>query len=378
MNGRSSLHLFKIFGFAVGVDASWIFIALLVTWSLAVGLFPAQFPDLAPSLYWIMGVIGALGLFASIIFHELCHSLVARRYGLPMEGITLFLFGGVAEMREEPADPKTEFLMAGAGPVASIVLGIVFWLLYAWGDGFWPLLLGGVIGYLALINWILAAFNLLPAFPLDGGRMLRAALWYWKRDLRWATRQAARIGSGFGILLMTLGAVSIISGGLVGGIWYIIIGLFLRNAAQMAYHQVVAGEVLGNERVRDRMSSEPVTVPPGITLQDLVDDYFQKYDYKMFPVAEGERLYGCITTREVKEIDRHLWPRKTVGEVVRSCSPERVVTPETEVRQAFLTMRRNGTSRLMVLDGDRLVGVITLRDILRYLSRRTDLKGYGP
>lgn len=377
MNGRS-LHLFRVFGFSVNVDASWVFIALLVTWSLAVGLFPTQFPGQAPALYWFMGGIGALGLFASIIFHELCHSLVARRYGLPMKGITLFLFGGVAEMNEEPADPKTEFLMAVAGPVSSVILGVAFWLLYSLGDGIWPPLVAGVIGYLAVINWVLAGFNLMPAFPLDGGRMLRAALWHWKRDLRWATDKAAKFGSGFGITLMILGALSIISGGLVGGIWYIIIGLFLRNAAQMAYHQVVANEILGNQRVRDRMSHEPVTVPPSITLQELVDDYFHRYDFKMFPVAEGEHLVGCITTREVKEIPRQEWPRRNVRSVVRSCSPETVVSPETEVRQALTTMTRTGRSRLMVIEGERLVGVITLKDILHHLSRRMDLKGYGP
>lgn len=233
------ITLCTLFGFKVQVDASWIVIALLVTWSLATGYFPSRYEDLAPRSYWLMGVVGALGLFGSIIFHEFWHSMVARRYGLPMKGITLFIFGGIAEMSQEPDRPKTEFLMAAAGPLASVVLGFAFHGL-AWifaGDQ--PATaLAAIFGYLAFINWLLAGFNMLPAFPLDGGRILRSALWAARDDLPWATRVVCRIGSWFGVALIGLGLITLLQGYTVNGVWYILIGLFLRGAANASYRRV--------------------------------------------------------------------------------------------------------------------------------------------
>ncbi|MFA7536986.1 MAG: site-2 protease family protein [Desulfuromonadales bacterium] len=375
MNGKR-LTLFRLFGFTVYVDASWIFIAILVTWSLAIGYFPARVADLSAAVYWTMGVLGALGLFASIIFHEFSHSLVARHYGLPMRGITLFLFGGVSEMSEEPENAKTEFLMAVAGPVSSILLGFVFYFVYRLGQGAdWSAAVGGVIGYLAFINWVLAGFNLLPAFPLDGGRMLRSALWHWRGDLRWATGKAAFFGSGFGIVLIALGVVSVLTGNLVGGFWYVIIGLFLRNAAQMSYQQVVMRQMLGDERVRARMSTEPVTVPPSRTVRELVENYIYTYHFKFFPIVEDGRLVGCISTRGIKEIPKEEWDVKSVAAVAEPCSPESVVSPDLQVQQALNIMNRTGRSRLMVVENDVLVGVIALKDVMKVLALRMDLEG---
>ena len=216
--------LFKLLGFEVKVDITWTILALLVTWTLALGFFPERYENLTTVTYWWMGVIGALGLFASIVFHELCHSLVARRNGLPMEGITLFIFGGVAEMHEEPASPKAELWMAVAGPLSSILLALIFYLASLAGKaGALPLPVTGVISYLALINGILAGFNLLPAFPLDGGRILRAILWMRSGSLRLATRIASGIGSGFGTLLIILGVFSVLFGSFIGGIWWFMI-----------------------------------------------------------------------------------------------------------------------------------------------------------
>lgn len=226
------ITLFTLFGFKVQVDASWIVIALLVTWSLATGYFPSSYEDLAPGSYWLMGIVGAAGLFASIIFHEFWHSAVARHFGLPMKGITLFIFGGIAEMSQEPDRPKTEFLMAVAGPVASVLLGFGFYGLQSVTQaGGEPTVLSGVFGYLAFINWLLAGFNILPAFPLDGGRILRSVLWSIRDDLMGATRVVCRIGSGFGIALIGLGIITMLGGYMINGIWYIVIGLFLRGAA---------------------------------------------------------------------------------------------------------------------------------------------------
>ena len=203
------IRLFKLLGFEVRLDLSWIIIAVLVTWSLAKGLFPFLYPDLAPEVYWGMGAAGALGLFASIVFHEFCHSLVARKFGMAMKGITLFIFGGVAEMGEEPPTARAEFLMAVAGPLSSFFLSGVFYFIFQAGlNGDWPEPLNGVLRYLSGINALLAAFNLLPAFPLDGGRILRSILWGTKQDLQWATRISAGIGSGFGIVLIISGYLS--------------------------------------------------------------------------------------------------------------------------------------------------------------------------
>lgn len=205
MFGRR-IKLFRLFGFEVRIDLSWIIIAVLVAWSLAVGFFPFRYKNLSAQTYWVMGVVGAIGFFLSVIFHEIFHSLVGRKFGIPMKGITLFIFGGVSEMGEEPPNAKAEFLVAIVGPLSSMVIGLACYGIHILGiRGGWPVAINGVVQYLAYINSLLAAFNLLPAFPLDGGRMLRAGLWALKKNLRWATRIASGIGSGFALLLMLFG-----------------------------------------------------------------------------------------------------------------------------------------------------------------------------
>jgi len=245
MFGRG-MRLFKLFGFEVRIDWSWLFLALLLSWSLAMGVFPFYYRGFAISTYWLMGIIGALGLFGSIILHELRHSLIARRFGIPMRGITLFIFGGVAEMSASPPSAKSEFFMAIGGPIVSVLLGIAFLALSAIGAG-WPVPLVGVLAYLGWINLILVAFNLIPAFPLDGGRVLRSALWGWKRNLRWATRVATAIGSGFAFLLIGLGIFRFIFGDFIGGIWYVFLGWFLHQASQASYRNVLVRETLVGE-----------------------------------------------------------------------------------------------------------------------------------
>jgi Zn-dependent protease len=197
------ITLFKLFGFKVKIDFSWLILGLLITWTLAEGLFPYQIKGLHPITYWIMGVAGALGLLFSIVFHELWHSLIARKFGLSMRGITLFIFGGVAEMTEEPPSPKAEFFMAVAGPISSVVLSLGLFAIFFIGAGAgWPKSITVVINYLAFLNLILAGFNLMPAFPLDGGRVLRSVLWGWKDNIRWATQVSSKIGGAFGIALI--------------------------------------------------------------------------------------------------------------------------------------------------------------------------------
>ena len=370
------IKLFTILGFEVRIDLSWIIIAVLVTWTLAAGVFPHYYKNLSKATYWWMGVAGAVGLFISVIFHELSHSLVSRKRGLPIKGITLFIFGGVAEMKEEPESAKTEFLMSIAGPISSILLGIGFYGVYTAGSlNSWPMPVNGVFSYLAMINFILAGFNLLPAYPLDGGRILRSALWRWKGNIRWATRIASNIGSGFGIGLIVLGVFNFIGGNLIGGVWMFLIGLFLRSASQMSYRQLVMRKALEGEPVRRFMKTDPITVSPSTSIQELVEDYIYQYHHKMFPVVkDSDKLVGCVTTRQVKEIPREEWGQRKVADVATECSDGNTIEPGADAIQAISMMSRTGASRLMVAGKGRLVGIIALKDMLKLLSLRVELE----
>ena len=367
--------LFTLFGFEVSIDLSWLVIAFLVVWSLASGFFPYQYPELAKSTYWIMGGLGAIGLFLSIIFHEFWHSIVARSYGMPMHGITLFLFGGVSEMHDEPPSAKVEFQVAVVGPISSIVLGFIFAGILQLGRGWgWPAHVSGLVGYLAMINWIVAVFNLLPAFPLDGGRILRSAIWKWKGDLRQAPKTASKVGGFFGVLLIILGVLNMLTGNIVGGMWYVIIGLFIRSAAYMGYRQLMIRRSLEGKRVSRHMREEPVTVPPSATIRQLVEDYMYKYHFKMFPVVDNGRLQGCVTSQQVKGLDSEEWNRHTVAELATNCTEENTVSSDTDMMDAMNTMNRTGQSRLLVVDNGRLSGVIALKDIMGFLSMHMDLE----
>ncbi len=361
------IHLFTIFGFAVRLDPSWFIVAVLATSNLATQAFPLQNPGLSRSTYWGMGVAGTLLLFASVVVHELAHSLVARRFGVPMRGITLFLFGGVAEMSGEVPSPKAEFWIAVAGPAMSLAVALGGWGLHLAGDGMGlpePVL--GVVTYLAMINSMLAAFNMVPAFPLDGGRVLRSILWHFKGSLRRATRISSQIGSGFGFLLIAVGVWFLVQGNL-SGIWFFLLGLFLRNAAQMSYQQLLLRRAFEGEPVARFMQTDPVTVPRQVPVSELVQDYINRHHYKMYPVLDDSgRLLGCVTARQVKELPRDEWESTTVGALAKNCNPENVVRPDTDAMQALSTMSRTGVSRLMVAEGDQLVGILTLKDLLRF------------
>lgn len=370
------LPLFRLFGFQVKLDLSWLLIALLITWTLAAGLFPQSYPGLSREMYWWMGITGAAGIFFSIVFHEFCHSLVARHYGLNIRGITLFIFGGIAEMEKEPATPKSEFLIAIAGPLASFLLAFVFYQVHllAKANG-WSVFIIGVTYYLAYLNTILAIFNLVPAFPLDGGRMLRAALWAWKKNLRSATRIASQIGSGFGLVMMILGVLWVLQGIFIAGMWWFLIGVFLRVTAAASFKQVLLQEALQDQPIRRFMTSQPLTVPPSLSIEQLVQDYIYRHHFKMFPVIENSRLLGCITTREVKTVPQEQWSDRTVGELTSPCSADNTVSPDTDAMQVLLLMTQpNASSRFMVVEDQRLIGIISLTDLKEFLSLKLELE----
>lgn len=368
--------LFELLGFKVKVDASWLFLALLITWSLAQGYFPQNYAGFAAATYWWMGISGAIGLFASLILHELSHSVVARRYGLQIRGITLFIFGGVAEMEDEPADPKTEFLMAIAGPIASLLLAVAFYVLSVWGEAAEaPEAVLGVTRYLAFINGLLAAFNVIPAFPLDGGRVLRAALWYWKANLRWATRIASNVGVTFAFVLIGLGVINVLGGNVVGGVWWVLIGLFLRNAASAGFYQLETRRAMEGEPVRRFMVADPVTVPPGVSIRAFVDDYVYASHHDLYPVTDDTRLLGCVGIREVRQAPPDKWDWITVDRIATPCSEENTIDANADAVKALSRMQRSGNSRLMVTENGRLVGIVTLKDMLKLLALKIDLEG---
>jgi len=373
MFGRP-VTLFSIFGFEVKIDISWLLLAALITWSLASGFFPESYKGLPTAAYWWMGAAGAVGLFLSIIIHELTHSLVARHYGISIKGITLFIFGGVANIENEPPHPKAEFMIAVVGPLSSFFLCGVAFLLYTLGEqNGWPVTANGVLDYLSWMNLILAVFNLIPAFPLDGGRILRSALWKWKKDIRWSTSVASRTGSGFGLLLIIIGVISIVRGNFMGGLWWFLIGLFVRSAAQFSYRQLLAQSLFHAKKVKDLMVKDPVTVPRSISLEEFISDYVYKYHFQAYPVLSFGKLSGCIFLRQIASIPREEWERYTVGAVALPCSEEVTIGPEEDANKALEIMNRTGNSRLLVVNGDQLEGIITLKDMLALLSLKVEL-----
>lgn len=374
----NTLTLFRLRGFDIRIDLSWIIIFGLIVWSLAAGVFPESYPGLSSRMYYTMGVAGALALFLSIVLHELAHAIVAARYGLRVRSITLFLFGGVADLQEEPPSPKAEMSMALAGPMASLAIAVTLLALATagWATGlqtpWW-----NVVGYLGAMNLLLFVFNMIPAFPLDGGRVLRAWLWGRSGDLRKATRSASTSGSVFGILMMALGALVMILGNVIGGLWWILIGYFIRGAAQVADHQMFIRSALEGELVRTFMKTDPVSVPRSVSIHELVEEFILRHHYKLYPVVDNGRLVGCVTTAMVRQVPKDEWERQTVGSIAENCSPENTIDPDADALDALVRMSRKKRSRLVVSRGETLIGIITLKDLISFLSIKLDLEGKG-
>jgi Zn-dependent protease len=380
---RTRWQPFRLLGIPVSLDASWLIILALLTLSLASVFptllreyFPRVPPDLAPYEYWVMGLVAALAFFGCILLHELGHAVVARSQGIPIRGITLFLFGGVAEMADEPTSAKGEFLMAIAGPLVSVALAVGLGVLAAVGyRGGWPHPVVIILSYLSFINLLVLAFNLIPAFPLDGGRVLRSILWGVSGNVQRATRWATFLGQGFAWLLIAWGVLQLFAGNWLGGIWIGLIGMFLHGAARTSYQQVQMRQALQGESVRHFMNPETVAVPPSLDLRHWVEDFVYRFQRKAFPVAADGHLEGVIDTQALARVSRAEWDDWTVGDVMESDLSALAIGPDADALEALVRMQRTGSNYLLVTEGGRLVGTISLKDLLRFVDLKLELGG---
>lgn len=362
-------------GIPIRVDPSWLVILALITWTVGLQFRP-QLPETPSATLWLLALFTALGFFGCLVLHELGHALVARKLGMRINGITLFLFGGVAELEEEPVTPLGEFLMAIAGPMVSVVLAVGMGSLWLLGEHLgWVKSAQLVCQYLATINLLVLLFNLVPAFPLDGGRVLRSILWGVTGNLRRATHAAALVGQGFAWFLLGWGVLSLFAGDLINGIWLGLIGLFLSNAARSSYQHVLIRQALTGEPVSRFMTRELVTVPPWISLRDWVEDYVYRYHRKTFPVIGDNGLEGIISTKDLANFPRDRWGEYTVAEAMGRDIDGLSIGPQTDAVHALAQMQSTGSSRLLVVEDGRLVGIVSLKDLLRFLDLKMKLEG---
>jgi Zn-dependent protease len=372
----------RALGIPIHVHASWFAVFFFVTWSLATGYLPETLPDLSAPRYWSMGGFAALLLFLSVLLHELGHSYVALRYQIPISRITLFIFGGMAHMGKEPPSPRAEFLIAIAGPLVSLILGagclggtMAVESLFA-GSGIQGLVvLGSLLG---MVNVQLGLFNLIPGFPLDGGRVLRAGLWARNKDFNRATSQAALVGIGFGVALGLIGAVLIVgawSGALgdslaTNGGWLIFLGAFIFSAALKSRRQAALQTSLASVTVRQVMVHRVVTLLPDMSVQDAVDQYFVTHGFGGFPVCEEGQVLGVVTVGDVQALPTALWPWRRVREVMRPASPAFCIPPDWSVMQAMDRMVQSGWDRLVVMENEEIVGLVTRSAVAHFLQLR--------
>lgn len=363
--------LFRFFGFDVKADASWIFLSIFISWTLSSNLFPALFPGYSAQSYELMGVMTLAGLLFSIIAHEVAHGVIAEYYHMPIASITLFIFGGVAEMKGEPSHAKGEFFMAIAGPVMSALLGLFFWAAahLASGIDFFYRPLIDVMSYLGDLNMLIAAFNMVPAFPLDGGRALRAVIWKLKNNLVLATRISSQMGAVFAYALMAFACYRIVlHDDLMGGVWMALLGLFVHGSGTYAVRQIESRALLGMERVMRFAHQQIVAVTPDMTIAQFVDLYVYKHYQTSFPVIDRGNLAGLITLQGVLALDRAKWHWLHVGSVMEPVSQANTISPETSAADALDLMQRKRKASLLIARGQTFMGVVDYSDLATYLS----------
>jgi Zn-dependent protease/CBS domain-containing protein len=366
------IQIARVIGIPIYLHFSWLIIFGLIVWTLSTGYFPAQYPDLPASSYWAKGLVASLLFFVSILVHELGHAVVALRHGVRTRSITLFIFGGVALLEKDPRDGRAEFWMAAAGPLVSLTLAGLF---YAGATlPFVGPSAVAVARYLALINLILALFNLVPAFPMDGGRLLRGALWGTMGKAR-ATRIASRAGTFFAFFLIFAGVFSLVRGDPVGGVWYILIGWFIKDASVASYQQVRLDEALRGVTVRQAMVEAVVTVPSTGSVAEAAREYFTRSGYGSYPVTRGDAVVGLLCLKDVLRLSAEDREATSVQGAMRPLSDAIVTEPDAPLPVAIARMAQAGIARLLVMDGDRLVGLLTMNGVVRRLKVREGLAG---
>jgi Zn-dependent protease/predicted transcriptional regulator len=371
-----SIKLGKIMGIPIRIHYTLWFVFILIAWSLAVGYMPQHYPGLGAVTYWGVGIASAVILFASVLVHELSHSYVAKKNGLPIARITLFFFGGVSEMTEEPQDPSLEVRMAAAGPLMSFLIAAVLGVLWYVGKFVVnaPVPVIATLGYAALINGILGVFNLMPAFPLDGGRVFRGSIWKRSKSLVGATRTAARVSEALSLLMMFGGFISIAFGDFVDGLWLVVLGWFIKSGAETSLKQMMVGEALTGVSVGDIMTRGVLTVPPNITVQQVVSDYFLVHHHVAYPVVRDGQVLGVITLQCVRNVPKEKREYETVEEAMVPYERAAVVKPSINALDATQIMARNNGGQILVIDEGRLVGIVTREDIVRTIQTRQDLE----
>jgi Zn-dependent protease/CBS domain-containing protein len=363
-----SFSVGRIFGIPFGINWSWLVVVALIIWSLGSGVFPAQNPGLSRGTYYAMAIVAALAFFASLLLHELGHAVVARREGMQIEGITLWLFGGVARFRGLFPSAGAEFRIAVAGPLVTLVLGGVFVALAAFAGP--PNEVDGVLAWLGYINLSLLVFNLIPALPLDGGRILRSILWSVKGDFAWATQVAAWAGRGFGFLMIAAGIALFVFQGAYGGAWLAFIGWFLLQASAAELGYLGVQEALGGLRVYNLMTRDPVTVEPDLTLGELMDEIAPMRRHSTYPVVESGRPVGLLPFRCVAAVPRSEWDEKRVRDCMMRLDEVPTVKEDETAIDALAELQENPIRRALVLDDGRLAGLLSISDLAHAIELR--------
>ncbi|MFC1586409.1 site-2 protease family protein [Fibrobacterota bacterium] len=358
-------------GIPIGLDYSWFVVFALLTWMLAVSYYPAEFKDWPLLLYWFMGAVTALLLFSSVLMHELGHSLAALRYKIPVRSITLFLFGGVAQIGAEPPSAIAEFIIAIAGPLVSLALAVFFYTVQPLVAGVEPLL--GLAKYLAYINLALVLFNLIPGYPLDGGRVFRAILWAATGNMRRATIIAANTGRIFAFTFIFAGVWKMFSGDFGGGLWIAFIGWFLDSAAFAQVQQVMFQGLLAGHKVSQAMSTHCAIVPADMTLRELVNEHILGSGQRCFLVNRKGNTVGLMTLHRIKEIPRTEWAATSAAQVMLPLDKLKLVGPDTELEAALRKMDSDGVNQLPVIRDEKVIGMLSREDVITFLRTLQEL-----
>ena len=363
---RHTVPLGRIFGISVDLDYSWFLLFGLLTWVMAVSYYPSEFKNWSPAEYWLMGAVTAIMLFASVLLHELGHSVVATRFGILVPRITLFIFGGVSQIASEPTSASTEFWIAAAGPAVSFALAAIFWGLRPIFANVPPLL--ALVKYLAWLNLVLGAFNLLPGFPLDGGRVFRAIVWAVTGNFHRATVIAALTGRFFGFGLIFLGVWQSLTGNVFNGLWTGFIGWYLESAAASQLQQQTVKDLLAGHKVSEAMSRDCIRVSGDLTLQEVVEDHVLGGGVRCFVVSRGDQTIGLLTLSEITRAPRSSWATTTVAQAMIPAEKLISTPANVEVSTAIDNMGRNGITHMPVVERGRIIGVFSREDLVHYLG----------